>query len=266
MSNLLPFDKQKNKCSSRFHQNSPRHLPLSEEIDASDEEEDDMDYDTSTVQRSLGHDSDEMMSSNSIALRKPKGQQISSQYIGDEKLISSPFEDYYKETVSNTASYYDPNDSGEDEKLPPPPPEDELKVKFLFDHERSFISNRNSSSSSDCPSPLPPKKSVPSKAPPPPPPPAKSSKAKPIATKSTNDFKQTDAADSTSKINTKNTNHPTSSKPTRSFSRSFSSTSKSDHEDKNTEVDNDSKANWGNITAMIANKPLLKSNENRNIR
>ena len=267
MSNLLPFDKQKNKFSSRFQQKVPQHLPTSEEIDASDEDEDDLDYDTSPAKASFNHDSDEQMPSNPLTFRKPQGvQQINSQYMRDEKPISSPFDDYYKETNSNTTSYYEPNYSGEEEKFPPPPPEDELNVKFSFDHTRSFNSKRDSSGSSDCPSPLPPKKSVPTKAPPPPPPPAKSSKAKPIAIKPTHEFKQTVSVDSTSKTISKNTNFPTPSKLNRSISRSFSSTSKSDHEDKHTEVDNNSMANWGNITAMIANKPQLKSNENRNKR
>ena len=273
MSNLLPFDQHKNKFSSRFKQSVPEHLPTSEEHDAFGE--DDMDYDTSTVESFNDHDnSDENVSNASVALRSAEDKQLMSQYLRGEHATSRDdfFADYYRETSSNAGSYFAPNYGDEEDSLPPPPPEDELQVNFSFNDFPSSIQQEDLEPSVDH-SPLLPKLNVPlhkkfTKAPPPPPPPTKSVKTKPPPLKPNELRQDKSRVDIVPERNS--TGCSTYLLPpctTISASKSSSNIDRSNNEEKKYKVDNSAKANWGSIATMIANKPHLKpSNENRSVR
>ena len=177
------------------------------------------------------------------------------------------FEDYYKDDRSNVASSNFSNYGTEENHLPPPPPEDELNVNFSFDHSfngiKAFNGDRTSYTSSDCPSPLPPKHSTPTKPPPPPLPPSKSLKIKAAAPK------PKEVKEDVNAIGKTKAEPPARSLQTSlSFrgSKSSSNINASSTSPKRIETNPDAKANWGNIAAMIANKPTLKSNQNRNQR
>ena len=247
MSNLLP----KARFTSRFKQIVPQELPTSEEND--DFEDDDIEYDTP------------------VTLRNPLNQKNDQEYPEDEDEIpQDDIFDRYSYGSLNPVSYFTQNSEDEEENLPPPPPEDELQVNFSFNEALSSHHQDDvSSSSSVSPSPLPPKLTIPSKAPPPPPPPIK-----PVATKvappAPNDLKKersrVDVISQkrppvTSRVN------PSPTRPPIHPPKILPKLDPHKNTNKEIEVDNNVKADWGNIAAIIASKPQLKkSSENRNIR
>ena len=264
MSNLLPFEKHKNKFSPRFQESLPTHLPTSSE-DNDFFEDYDVDYST---QRPLSNNSDDLKSNEmSINLRENHESQINTRQTREESRTSQEdfFEDYYKDDRSNVGSSNFSHYEEETKNLPPPPPEDELKINFSFDHSfngiKAFNGDRTSYSSSDCPPPLSPKHSTPIKPPPPPLPPSKALKMKAVAPKP-KDTKGKNSA--MAKIKAEAPVHSIPSSHTVHGSKSSTNVNPSPTgETKGMETNPEAKANWGNIAAMIANKPQLKSNQNR---
>ena len=264
MSNLLPFEKHKNTFSSRFNNQLAQHHP-----EPSDDNNIFEDYDVEDPsQRPLSNQSDDIKSCDmSIELRKNIGNQINSRQTSNKSCTSQGdfFEPcYYEEDRSNVSTSELSNYNSEENPLPPPPPEAELNVNFVFDPSfngiKAFNGDRTSYTSSDCPSPLPPKHSTPTKPPPPPLPPSKSLKVKAAAPKP-NDIKgNVSQPKIKTEILTRTTQPPSSVLGPKSTSNNSAMTT---GDANRIEPCPDTKANWGNIAAMIANKPVLKSSPSR---
>ena len=264
MSNLLPFEKHKNTFSSRFHNQLAQHHP-----EPSDDNDFFEDYDVEDPSlRPLSNQSDDIKSCDmSIQLRKNIGHQMNSRQTSNESRTSQErfFEPcYYEEDRSNVSTSELSNYNSEEKPLPPPPPESELNVNFIFDPSfngiKAFNGDRTSYTSSDCPSPLPPKHSTPIKPPPPPLPPSKSLKVKAAAPKPNEVKSNTLKPKVKTETPARTTQPPSSVLGSKSSSNISAMTA---GEAKRIEPNPDAKANWGNIAAMIANKPVLKSSPSR---
>ena len=263
MSNLLPFEKHKNTFSSRFNNQLAQHHP-----EPSDDNDFFEDYDVEDPsQRPLSKQSEDIKSCDmSIELRKNFGNEMNSRQTSNESRTSQEniFADYYEEDRSNISTSELSNYNTEENPLPPPPLESELNVNFTFDPSfngiKAFNGDRTSYTSSDCPSPVPPKHSTPIKPPPPPLPPSKALRMKAAAPKP-NEVK---GSVSHSKAKTETPAHTTQPPSSVLGSKSTSNISAMTAGDaKKIEPNPDAKANWGNIAAMIANKPVLRSSPSR---